>query len=101
MCNLFDLLKAFKIAIERGNYEDVQHHINFEPISIEEKAELILSKLKVKSRISFFEVTKGLGRAHIVVTFLAILDMIKNKKILISQKDNFEDIVISACPNVN
>lgn len=97
--SLFDLLKAFKKVIDRGKYEDVQHHINFEPITIEEKANLIIDKLKSKARISFFELTKGLSRAHIVVTFLAILDMIKGKKIIIMQQDNFEDIVISKVLN--
>lgn len=99
--NLFDLLKAFKKAIERGNYVEVNHHINFEPISIEDKSELILTKLKAKARLSFFEITKGLSRQHIVVTFLAILEMLKSKKIFIIQKENFDDIIISQAINMN
>lgn len=99
--NLFDLLKAFKKAIDRGNYQEVNHHINYESITIEEKSDLILTKLKTKARLSFFEITKGLTRQHIVVTFLAILEMLKSKKIYIIQKDNFEDIIISHTINMN
>jgi segregation and condensation protein A len=99
--NLFDLLKAFKKAIERNNYQEVEHHVNFEPITIEEKSEFIMEKLRTKPKLSFFEITDNMGRQHIVVTFLAILDMIKNKKIVIIQKDNFADIFITAAQNLN
>lgn len=99
--NLFGLLKAFKKALERNNIEEVDHHINFEPVTIEEKTELILNKLRIKPRLSFFEITNELTRRDLVVTFLAILEMIKNKKIIIIQKDNFADILISANQNLN
>ncbi len=92
---LFDLLRAFKKATERTKVEEQQHIVELVPITIEEKVSFILDSLAKKSRISFFEITLKLNRQHIVVTFLALLEMMKLQKVFIHQENSFDDIFIS------
>lgn len=99
--NLFDLMKAFKAALDRNASGKIEHVVEMFPVTIEDKTKLILEELKTKFRLSFFEVVRGLNRTHVVVTFLALLEMMKNEKIFISQDENFEDIVIARRPVMN
>lgn len=99
--NLFDLMKAFKIAIERSTKVPVQHVVNKIVVTIDEKVELITKRLTTKPRLSFLDLVKNVERVHVVVTFLALLEMIKGRKVFITQEDNFEDIIISPITATN
>jgi len=95
---LFDLLRAFKIAIERTQGGIKEHIVNVHKVSIEEKTALIMMKLKISKRLSFFSLVKNESRRNILVTFLALLEMIKNKLIFITQDVLYDDIVIMERP---
>lgn len=93
---LFDLLKALKRAIERAPEEANPHVVTRYPITVEEKAEEILHILQSRPGIRFFELVGGQTKTHIVVTFLALLELAKNHRIRIQQDEQFDDIVIAA-----
>jgi len=93
---LFDLLKALKRAIERAPDEPDPHVVTRFPITVEEKAEEILHTLKARPSIRFFELIGGRPRMHIVVTFLALLELAKNHFIRIQQDETFDDIVVAS-----
>jgi segregation and condensation protein A len=93
--SLFDLMTAYKKAMDKINEKPSEHLIQLIPISVEEKITFIIDKLKRKARITFFDLVKDDLKINIVVTFLAILDMIRSGKIFIVQDDIFDDIVIS------
>lgn len=92
---LFDLLKALKKAIERAPEEADPHVVTRYPITVEEKSEEIIHLLKSRPSVRFFELTGGKTRAHIVVTFLALLELAKNHHIRVQQDERFDDIVIA------
>lgn len=92
--SLFDLINAFRVALNKVEPVIPQHIVELENITVEEKAEMIIMVLTSKKRISFFELTSSINRAHIIVTFLAILELMKYQKIWISQDENFTDIII-------
>jgi segregation and condensation protein A len=92
---LFDLLAAFKKATDKSAKEEVKHIVQIENITVEEKTKLIIALLKNNRRISFFELTLSSNRQHIVVTFLALLELMKYHRIYIFQENNFEDIIIT------
>ncbi|MFH1049601.1 MAG: segregation/condensation protein A [bacterium] len=96
---LFDLLRAFKIAIERTESAITEHIVNIHKISIEEKTALIIQKLKISKRLSFFGLVKNENRKNILVTFLALLEMIKDKLIFITQDILYDDIIIMERPD--
>ena len=92
---LFDLLKALKKAIERAPDEPDPHIVTKFPVSVEEKSEEILHTLKNRPSVRFFELIEGHTKVHIVVTFLALLELAKNHMIRIQQDESFEDIVVA------
>ncbi|MBL7999489.1 MAG: segregation/condensation protein A [Candidatus Kapabacteria bacterium] len=92
---LFDLLRAFKRALERTPEQTTTHTVQLYSISIEEQTDNIRGWLVGgAARLSFVNICIGKPRIYIVVTFLAILEMSKNQMIMIEQTDNFDDIVI-------
>lgn len=92
--NLFDLINAFRTAMQKAATQEPQHIVQLESLTVEEKSDMILKVLSSYKRISFFELTNNIDRSHIIVTFLAILELMKYQKIWISQDENFTDIII-------
>ena len=100
--SLFDLMKAFKTALERAEEKKpVDHVVNLFSVTIDEQKDLILKKLKSDKRISFFELMEEMPRPHIIVTFLAMLELIKWHIIAITQSEVFDDILIVSKPKFN
>ncbi len=99
--NVFDLIGAFKKALERSELNLKPHIVERYTVTIEERSEWILSTLKSKKRISFMEILTKESRPVIVVTFLSILELVKSGKIFAFQSDNFDDIIITEKPLLN
>lgn len=99
--SLFDLMKAFGNIMKRAEAETREHVVNFTPVSIDEKKEMVMAMLKKKKRLSFFGIIRNQPRIHIIVTFLAMLELIKKQVIIIKQTDLFDDIIISEKPVFN
>lgn len=92
--NLFDLINALNNVLNKNVQIQPSHIVQLEQITVEEKIDMILDILKKSKRISFYELTKKITRPHIIVTFLAILELLKYQKIWIHQEENFVDIII-------
>jgi len=89
-----DVLRRKELKIDRIRHGfDTVRKDNY---TIEEKLDHLCNLLKKKRRISFTRVLmEAECRAEQVVTFLALLELIKEKKIRIKQGDLFDDILIS------
>ena len=98
---LFDLLNALKKAVERSSKVEFKHEVEILNISIDEKSELILALLSKRKRINFVDAIAGNTKMHIVVTFLAILELIRSNQIIVFQEDNFDDFLIIEPQNLN
>jgi segregation and condensation protein A len=94
--NLFELLEAFRGVLERVKAETV-HEVILDRFSVEEKVQEILSLLQRENRsIAFhFLFSEKASRREIIVTLLAILELVKMKLIRIFQPAPFETIRIS------
>jgi segregation and condensation protein A len=92
---LFDLLAAFKDVLD--NIPKVSYH-EVQPIgvTIEEQAALILKSLEDRDIVLFRDLMNSVReRIVVVVTFIAILELIKSKRITVRQADVFGEIWIS------
>jgi len=96
---IFDLLTAFKYAVDRLDNAKKEHVVELIPITVEEQKTELLRSLKVKGRLLFFELTSKMTKSNLVVTFLALLELVRSSEIFVSQDDLNEDIIIS--PNLN
>ena len=92
---LFDLLLAFKKALD--NMPKVTYHeVKRIEVTIEEQTEFILLTLANQPTLLFSELIKEFkDRIYIIVTFLALLDLIRLRKISVHQSKLFDDIRIN------
>lgn len=93
---LFDLIDAFRKALERAKIESI-HEVVLDRLTVEDKVQEILLLLQREKRsLAFhFFLPEGATRREIVITFLAILELVKMKWIRIFQSAPFETIRIS------
>ena len=97
-----DLYRAFrdvmirrekKIDRVRSGFKSVRHD-NF---TVDEKIASLRSVLKISPRVKFYEMfSKDTTREEILVTFLALLELIRRHNVSVEQDDIFGEIYISA-----
>jgi segregation and condensation protein A len=91
---VFDLLKAFKEALENLE-KDTYHTVKAEEISLEERVEIIEKILSQKEFALFPELFADRPiRIVLIVTFMAILEMMKLNRLKIRQATPFGEIRI-------
>ncbi len=79
---LFDLMGAFRKVLDDMQRQHSYHTVETVSITVEEQTEYILKKLQANGRTSFSIICKELGtRSAVVVTFLAVLEMLKEQQI--------------------
>ena len=90
-----DLVEAFSKFLERKDKEKpITTKITSKEYSIKDRKKSIRSILKEKKKVLFTELFDIYNTGYVVVTFLSILEMAKEREILIKQDDNFKDIMI-------
>ncbi len=90
-----DLLEAFKKFMTRKEFEKpLNTKITNKELSVSERIGSIRKLLKNKKQINFMELFEVHTKDYIVVTFLSILEMSKDREITIEQDDNFGNIII-------
>jgi segregation and condensation protein A len=103
---LFHLMTALRRAMERAPRIKRTHDVDIIPVTIEEQSEMILASLSMRGEISVTELFQSVlterdidqlstgVRLYIVVTFVAILDLVRNREVALRQHDVFEDIIL-------
>ncbi len=90
-----DLISAFKKFIDRKEYEKpLNTKITTKELSVSDRIIKIKEILKTKNEVNFIDLFDELTKDYVVVTFLSILEMSKNKEIEIKQDNNFGNIII-------
>ena len=84
---LFDLLSAFKLALDAAPKVDY-HEVGREEVSAEERSAFILDVLSRRRQVPFFDLVTDVPRIVVVVTFIAILELSKQGKVYIRQSDS-------------
>ena len=94
--NLQELLMVFQQVLQRADMFS-HHQIQREPLSVRERMSNVLAGLRTDEFIQFTELfTPSEGRMGVVVTFLAILELIKEALIDIAQAEPFAPIYIKS-----
>lgn len=90
-----DLISAFKKFIDRKEYEKpLNTKITTKELSVSDRIIKIKEILKTKNEVNFIDLFDKLTKDYVVVTFLSILEMSKNKEIEIKQDNNYGNIII-------
>jgi segregation and condensation protein A len=91
-----DLLAAFRDVVNRAE-QFASHHIEREPLSVRERMTIVLGRLKSSGYTEFkdfFDVEEG--RMGVVVSFLAILELVKESMIDLVQNEPYAPIYVRA-----
>lgn len=92
--SLFDLISALRQVLERFPEERV-HEVVLERVSVREKMNLLLDALHQQGRAIFQELFESAtSRLEVVITFLAMLELVKIRAIRISQGERMGPILI-------
>ncbi len=87
---LFDLLAVFQKVLARANKDEDLRDIFEDRFTVSDKIQFILDEMTSRSRVVFESLfTDGATRTEIVVTFLAVLELIRLKQIGVTQDGAF------------
>jgi len=90
----FDLIASFKFAMDRMPKKLI-HEIEKMNVTVEEQIVYIEDFFSRRSEATFYEMVKEFKeRIRIIVTFLALLEVIRSKKLIIRQKQPFGELSI-------
>ena len=96
---LFDLIAAFRKVLTDIERNNIVHHVEKVETTIEERSEFVLNSLQQKGRQSFRELCSAVKhRIIMVVTFLAVLEMIKEQQINLFIEEDPTDFYVDLKP---
>ncbi len=97
--NLPDLISALRDIMRRAEIT-ASHHVKLEPLSVRERMTAVLSSINATSYTDFvglFDPREG--KLGVVVTFIAILELLKNAMIELIQAEPYSPIYVKAVAN--
>jgi segregation and condensation protein A len=96
---LYQLMKAFQDVMYRFDAVAVRE-IELEEYTIEEKIQAVTAALRDKTQVLFTDFFEGVaGRMELIVTFMAMLEMIKHGHLRVRQEGAFSSIWLYQGPN--
>jgi len=97
--SIYDLIKAFQVAMLEKPKTAV-HEVQKLNVTIEGQINFILEKLKEFGKIHFLQIVKEMKeKIRIVITFIALLELVKMGKIGLNESQKFNDFEIFALNN--
>ncbi|WP_102027150.1 segregation/condensation protein A [Salirhabdus sp. Marseille-P4669] len=93
---IFDLIGSLQKLFQRKKWEQpLETRVHRQEIPIQERMEQIMKQIRhAQDGIRFDQLFPEPIRSHIVVSFLAILELMKKREIICKQDDNFSEIYI-------
>jgi segregation and condensation protein A len=93
--SVWDLIDSYRRVLERARPASV-HEVQIERISLREKVEFVLARLAVSRSVDFESLfPEDSTKLAVIVTFLAVLELMKLHAIQAFQGEQFGTIVIS------
>lgn len=97
--SIFDLINAVNVVLQRFNKRPEQRDIFEDKWSVSEKIEIMMRRISERSVLKFSELFEGItSRTEVVVTFLALLELIRLKQLTAAQGEVFGEIEIHRAP---
>ena len=89
---VFDLFSAFKSVLEKKTFEK-EYEIEITTLSVAERIKVVLEVLNAAETVTFESLFTVLNsKSEVIVTFLALLEMMKLRLIRVMQTETFETI---------
>ncbi|MHB8519587.1 MAG: segregation and condensation protein A [Limisphaerales bacterium] len=96
--SLFDLINAVSAILQRYQARDGRGEIYEDKWTVSGKIEELVQRLRLQSPIKFSALfTHATSRSEVVATFLALLELIRLKRVTAVQPEPFHEIEIVLC----
>ena len=92
--NILPIILKAKVIEGHDKSEELEMIVKNRVVSTEEKIDFMRELLKKEDNISFVNIIKDYNKDETIATFLAILELIKERLILVVQNELFDDILI-------
>jgi segregation and condensation protein A len=97
---IFQLINALQTVIKRVEAREDLREIFGEHYTVSDKIDVILERVSNGVPLKFSELFAEMaGRIEVVVTFLALLELIRLKQVRVTQPNPFDEIEIAAASN--
>jgi segregation and condensation protein A len=95
-----DLAHVFSNILEKVEKREQIISLSREEITVRDKTEYIMAMLQEKPQgLSFYQlIATAVSKEEVIVTFLALLELVKLGKVFVRQKNLFKDIYIFMMP---
>ena len=98
--DLYDLLSAFQDVLARAN-EMPHEELKGIRFSVPEKMDYVLERSRAEGQVSFATLfTPDAPRGEIIVTFLALLELLRQHRVFVYQNAAFHEITIVASKEI-
>jgi segregation and condensation protein A len=98
--DLKDLVVAFQQVMQRASMY-AHHHVQMESLSVRERMSSILARVNASGFTAFSDLfTAAEGRMGVVVSFLAVLELVKESLIELTQSEPFAPIHVKAASRI-
>ena len=98
--DLYDLLSAFQEVLARAN-EMPHEELKGIRFSVPEKMDYVLERSRAEGQVSFATLFKpDAPRGEIIVTFLALLELLRQHRVIVYQNAAFHEITIVASKEI-
>jgi segregation and condensation protein A len=99
--SVLELLTALRRVLDKLPKDNV-HEVTLEKITVREKMTLLLDRLRAEGKVLFESLFSDVkSRMEVVVTFLAMLELVKGRAIRIYQEEAAGSIVIEAAVGID
>ncbi|SHN20257.1 segregation/condensation protein A [Gracilibacillus kekensis] len=94
--NIYDIIEAIGKVMERRKWNrPMETSVKRQEVSIDQRMGEIMEKIKdIKQPISFYQLFPNKTRTYIVATFIAILELMKQKQINCKQESNLDELIV-------
>lgn len=93
---VFDLVSYLKGILERTTEAEPVHRVEVEPVTLEERMEILRARMAGLGRMTFSEYLADVRtRGGVVVSFMALLEVMKLGEVYAQQDEQFGEILIA------
>ncbi|MCT2537435.1 segregation/condensation protein A [Aquibacillus koreensis] len=94
--SIYDMIAAMNKVFDRKKWnKPLETRVQRAEIPIKQRMDEVLEQMKgIKHGIPFDQLFPYHSRSHIVVTFIAILELMKTKKIYCTQEKHFDELLV-------
>ncbi|MBI3615301.1 MAG: segregation/condensation protein A [Candidatus Omnitrophica bacterium] len=93
--SLFDLLNAFSLFMKGQVSRELFHEVIKDEFTVEEKTEILRNLIQDRGKLGFSDLFGAAKNTlEIIATFLALLELIRLKEIVVRQAQHFGEILI-------